>query len=344
MHPKNQQTRRFLAGFTLVELLVVITIIGILISLLLPAVQAAREAARRLQCSNNLKQLGLGCLNHEQQYGFLPSGGWGYQWAGDPERGSGDKQPGGWVYHILPFMELQNVHDMGMGYSNSSTQAAAMVEAGRRVATPIGSLICPSRRAAIAYPYILAGTEWAYINITPEKTMGRCDYAANGGDTYGGVTGTYGGPKTLSEGDGMSATAWANVQNGASMATGPVYVHSMVSMANIPDGTSNTYLVGERYISPDNYYDGVYGADDNSWDMGVDYDSARWTANDIYCPPRQDQSGVSLSANFGSAHAAGFNMVLCDGSVRSISYSIDAETHRCLGNRKDGEVIDSGKF
>src|SRR5271169_4167733 len=109
-------------GFTLVELLVVITIIGILIALLLPAVQAAREAARQVQCRNNLKQLALGCLQHENLTKRLPSGGWGYAWAGDADRGNDLRQPGGWIYNILPYIEQQPLHDLGIMLPGTAAQ------------------------------------------------------------------------------------------------------------------------------------------------------------------------------------------------------------------------------
>ena len=128
-------------GFTLVELLVVITIIGILIALLLPAVQAAREAARQTQCQNNLKQLALGCLNHESITKRLPTDGWGFAWTGDADRGNDWRQPGGWIYNILPYIEQQPLHDLGTRHAGPNSPCHR--RGCQRLATPLSISTAP---------------------------------------------------------------------------------------------------------------------------------------------------------------------------------------------------------
>src|SRR5258706_4890817 len=130
------------AGFTLVELLVVIAIIGILVALLLPAVQAAREAARRTQCTNQLKQLATGCMNHESTLKYYPCGGWGWDWVGDADRGNGQNQPGGWMYNILPFLEENARHDLPKDGDPNNQLAAQLDGARQMLLDPIPIIKC----------------------------------------------------------------------------------------------------------------------------------------------------------------------------------------------------------
>ncbi len=330
---------RTLPGFTLIELLVVIAIIGILASLLLPAVQAAREAARRAQCVNNLKQLGMACLGHADQRGYLPTGGWAWGWAGDPDRGYDEKQPGGWHYNILPFLELESLHQRGADGKNRT-------HGKMRAQTPVALFHCPTRRAAIAYPYTHSDT---YFNIDRPSVIGRSDYAACSGD--GNPDAHWKGPSTLAEGDSMSEAQWQEQTGTSDDATGVIFRRSKTRFAHILDGASSTYLLGERFLSPDHYEDGGECANDQGWDLGYDYDVNRWTR---YVPnsmppikdtPMQDVPGYTgCMTIFGSAHWGKFHMVLCDGSVQAINYTIDPETHRQLGNRADGQAVTGGAF
>ena len=154
-------------GFTLVELLVVITIIGMLVGLLLPAVNMAREAGRRTTCMNNLHQLSEACLSTPQKLNFFPSGGWGSNWVGIPDSGVGVNQPGGWIYQLLPYMEEDDLHDLGKGGTNPAASAT-------RVSTPIPALYCPTRRAGLAYPVASTGSAQAKQSVSNEyRNQGR---------------------------------------------------------------------------------------------------------------------------------------------------------------------------
>jgi prepilin-type N-terminal cleavage/methylation domain-containing protein/prepilin-type processing-associated H-X9-DG protein len=319
-------------GFTLVELLVVITIIGILMAILLPAVQAAREAARRAQCANNLKQLSLACLDHEQSNGFLPSAGQGWCMAGEPTRGFGSKQPGGWLYSVLPFVELAELHDLGVDGNR-----AVMTQ---RASTPVGTFICPSRRRVLAYPF-LGGGHPGYANIATPGTLGRSDYAGCGGSSNRLLAGIC---VPISYGDAQSPDWWSNQNGGARQCTGVFFLHSQTRMTDITDGASNTYLAGEKYGCPDWYETGEDPTDDQGWDSGWDGDTVRWTNHDGTSVPSQDRPGCNLGTSFGSAHPGSFNMALCDGSVRTIDYSIDTETHYRLGSCADGLLVEEKKL
>jgi prepilin-type N-terminal cleavage/methylation domain-containing protein len=337
-------------GFTLVELLVVITIIAILIALLLPAVQTAREAARRMHCSNNMKQLALGALEHESANKFFPTGGWGPCWAGDSDRGFGGRQPGGWIYSILPYIDQLPLYELGHGATNSTSPKLSDCVL-RCVGTVLTGLYCPSRRPAVAYPHLSPGGQNYHTrcgDLAWPSLAGKTDYAANGGTTNDG-TSWNSGPSSYADADSWTPRDWSGATGKSInhvMDTGVIYTHSSVTMADITDGSSNTYLLGEKYLTPDNYTDCNVGFDDQSWDIGEDWDIDRWTGvtgsyTDASYMPVQDTPGGYYGMAFGSAHTAGFGMAFCDGSVQFINYAIDVKTHYCLGCRNDDQLVDA---
>jgi len=321
------------AAFTLVELLVVIAIIGILIALLLPAVQAAREAARRVQCANRLAQISKAFLNFESASGHFPSGGWGYQWAPHPGRGVVLDQPGGWSYSLLPYLELGALRNLGASTSRDSmTEPEPFVKT--LYETPCVVWSCPTRRPAVAHALPPGASAIAKkpILCAPLTHQILTDYAANAGDVY---LIWPPGPASLTEGDSPNCD-FGSSANG----TGIMGAHCLTRLKDITDGTSYTYLVGEKYLNPDAYFGGTDKGDNQGPYTSDDEDSSRWAAvsadSTSVLPPMQDRAGVESTVSFGSAHASSMNIGMCDGSVRSINYDIAPLTHRRMANRQDG--------
>ena len=344
------------SGFTLVELLVVIAIIGVLVSLLLPAVNSAREAARKLQCANHLRQIGLAAINHTDVHGFMPSGGWGKEYVADPNRGFGKRQPGSWFYSVLPYLEEGAIYAKGRDGQGMVMNQRQLLEMNQ---TPIATFHCPSRRQAIATkPNWYGAPCYNAPQVTRLEFVAKGDYAGNAGDGIENSGDSYAIPRSYTEADNPSF-GWTPTNENARSSpnrrhycSGITYYRSEVRLRQIKDGTSKTYLVGEKYMNPEGYDGSVTDAGDNqSLYTGFEWDNTRLTyyvpdagpTNDVYMP-RQDRPREYNIKAFGSVHPSGFNAVLCDGSTVNISYQVDPEVHRRFGNRQDGQPVGIGSL
>jgi prepilin-type N-terminal cleavage/methylation domain-containing protein len=228
-------------AFTLIELLVVIAIIGILLALLLPAVQYSREAARKSTCQNHLRQIGVAMHTHEGVHRHLPTGGWGWRWTGEPDRGFDESQPGGWVYNLLPYVEQNNLRTAGL--SEPHPQRAQVLSASASVV--LDGFNCPSRRTARALPFVHVVD---YVNMVRPKFVARSDYAACSGDVAPDVSQGRGrGPPSFADGDSPTFV-WVETDR-----TGVVFRRSRVTFGEIIDGLTNTYMAGEKYLARERY-------------------------------------------------------------------------------------------
>lgn len=346
-------------GFTLVELLIVIAIIGLLVQLLLPAIQASREAARRTQCQNNLRQLAVATQSHLDAQGYFPSGGWSGGYLADVQRGYGREQPGGWPFSLLEFMELSNLRNTAESLEQFPL-GEQLVELYQSAPT---IFYCPSRRIAQPYPFKRDGNgRWNLrvgqgVLTLPGVT--KTDYAANSGDTLSSAGIAFDHEPSMwipPSYDDLknNPPQWTDTGDSEShfYQTGISFYRSEVKVQHVEDGLSRTYLYGEKYLPPGlyedvNITDGVEMMGDNqsAW-CGYEWDNHRVAWNpktdwpeEAY-QPAQDGTGSSFSGvfAFGSAHASSLNMAYCDGSVRTVSYDIDRDVHRYQAHQLDSEV------
>lgn len=296
--------RRRRGGFTLIELLVVVTVIAILFALLLPAVQASREAGRRMQCSNNLKQIGLAFQAHHDRLGYFPTAGgdWGSAPAyinGSPAVGA--QQGAGWGYQILPDIEGGNAWRGGGETTDNARQRVA-------VGALFNVFFCPSRRTPMTYTY---GDLYISQSANDQVTHALGDYASNNlNDASGAIRANWLGP--------------------------PLGIRDMT------DGTSTTLLVGEKRMNL--FYLGMQRSDDNEgYTSGNDWDTMR-SADMVPAPDTNAPTSENGFAEFGSSHRSGMNFVFGDGSVRHIKYSIDPKVFARLGTRADGNPVDGNAY
>jgi len=310
------------AGFTLVELLVVIAIIGVLVALLLPAVQQARESARRMSCQSNLKQIGLGVHNHHDvTLTLLPTTVGEGALARDTGFPAIDEPDGFvmWSALLLPYIEQQNIYQLWDIKIKTSLQKPEAYQ------QQIKTYWCPSRLKQV-------------LSLNDFKTPG------GGIGDYNPCQGTIPGVQNVNaDGAIIPATPEFLASGGTTIVNS---YKPRLRLANITDGTSNTLLFGEKHIRPDSLRGkaedrSLFGGQNNS-NRRIPGIQQNMMQNVRPLRPPNDQNGAFANQSFGGPHPGVCVFTMCDGSVRLISLNININTLTGLATRMNGESL--GEF
>ncbi len=304
-------------GFTLVELLVVIAIIGILIALLLPAVQSAREAARAMQCQNNLKQIGLALHGYHDTHRCFPGVATTF-WI---DRDTTDKEPNefeiSWLYPVMTYLEQMTVYE-------EMTKAPNAYHA--KLSTQLAPVfVCPSD-GQNEYDYVSPSNRQRTTNYNAVMGPGRDGHFLN---------------QTDSSGLGIAAT------------DGIIYLYGATPIAEVRDGTTNTLLVGERVNdlrlwskgrSGSNAAPAIFQGKNVVWPLNTRETVLcyRQGSKPGGCPDGSDLLKFN-NIPFGSRHPGGAHFVMADGSVQFLSETISLDLYQEMATRKGGELASLGK-
>lgn len=332
-------------AFTLVELLVVIAIIGVLVALLLPAVQAAREAARRMSCSNNLKNLGLACLSFHDAKKVFPQSVTRWDWEDQtaecatgtvsnqnmpaPPMGYNGK---GWIVDILPQVEQPAMHDFivenyqgAFGINGPFGNGMGKPVLSEMLANQLPIITCPSDNTAVP-----SDQQWYWQNrLTATTSYKGCIGDSLLSSDAVPCSTNVDPPATIDSGSPDTHNTMSN--NGMFQRTS---IWAPITLKSVTDGTSNTFLVGENVVAMD-YHSAAYFAD-GDWatcSIPINYLPQHLTLTDF-----KDGNYSKGVRGFKSLHPGGAQFVMADGSVHFVQENIDVRSYRALSTRDGGDI------